>query len=167
MYMKNHQKNVKNQKKVVELKGCLEPTVMPKEGGTRPLRASGTRFVSYKVAALNRIIDRFGAYISHLMMLIEDPKVKSTDKAKLHGYLKKWKNFKVLVGCACFSDLLKPASILCKVLQEDELCIVRAIEQIMKTKKSMDKLKQTEFEQLPAVRKVLSRVNDDGKIPRC
>ena len=101
---------------VVELKGCLEPTVMPKEGGTRPLRASGTRFVSYKVAALNRIIDRFGAYISHLMILIEDPKVKSTDKAKLRGYLKKWKNFKVLVGCACISDLLKPASILCKVL---------------------------------------------------
>jgi len=33
----------------------------------------------------------------------------------------------------------------------------------MKTKKSMDKLKQTEFEQLPAVRKFLSRVNDDRK----
>jgi len=70
------------------------------------------------------------------MALIEDPKVKSTDKAKLRGYLRRWKNFKVLVGCACFSDLLKPASILCKVLQEDELCIVRAIEQIMKTKKN-------------------------------
>jgi len=69
----------------------------------------------------------------------------------------------VLIGCACFSDLLKPASILCRVLQEDELCVVRAIEQIMKTKKNVDKLKQTEFEQLPVVKKVLSRVSDDRK----
>ena len=40
------------------------------------------------------------------------------------------------------------------------MCIVRAIEQIIKTKKDMDKLKQTEFEQLLAVRKVLSQVNN-------
>jgi len=161
-----YEKSPKNCKEleeiVVELKGCLDSTVMPKEGGTRPLHSSGTRFISHKVAALNRIIDRFGAYISHLTTLIEDPKVKSTDKAKLRGYLKKWKNFKVLVGCACFSDL-KPASILCKILQENELCIVRGIEQIMKMKKNVDKLKQIEFEHLPAVKKVLSRVSDDRK----
>ena len=148
---------------VSELKGCLDSTEMPKEGGTRPLRASGTRFITHKVAALNRIIDRFGAYISHLLSLIENPKVKSTDKAKLCDYVKKWKNFKVLLGCACFADLLKPASILCKVLQEDELCIVRAIEQIMKTKKNIDKLKGMEFESLPTVRKVLARITEDRK----
>ena len=49
------------------------------------------------------------------------------------------------------------------MLQEDELCIVQTIEQIMKTKKNVDKLKGTEFEHLPTVRKVLSGVNEDGK----
>ena len=36
------------------------------EGGNRPLRACGTRFVAHKVAALERIIERFGALVSHL-----------------------------------------------------------------------------------------------------
>ena len=33
-----------------------------------------------------------------------------------------------IFGCALFHDLLKPAAILCRVLQDDEVCIVRAIE---------------------------------------
>ena len=163
VYEKSPKKCRELEEIVSELKGCLDSTEMPEEGGTRPLRASGTRFITHKVAALNRIIDRFGAYISHLLSLIKNPKVKSTDKAKLCGYVKKWKNFKVLLGCACFADLLKPASILCKVLQEDELCIVRAIEQIMKTKKNIDKLKGMEFESLPTLRKVLARITEDRK----
>ena len=46
---------------VAELKQCLEPGDLPAEGGNRPLRACGTRFVAHKVAALERIIERFGA----------------------------------------------------------------------------------------------------------
>lgn len=37
---------------VEELKACLEPTELPTTGGSRPLRACGTRFVAHKVAAL-------------------------------------------------------------------------------------------------------------------
>lgn len=93
IYEKSPKKYRELEEIVVELKGCLESIDMPKEGGTRPLHASGTRFIAHKVAALNRIIDRFGAYISHLMTLVKDPKVKSTDKAKLRGYLRRWKKF--------------------------------------------------------------------------
>ena len=42
----------------------------PDGGGIRPLRACGTRFIAHKVCAL----DRFGAYLNHLLTLIEDPK---------------------------------------------------------------------------------------------
>ena len=51
------------------LKHCLEPENVPGEGGNRPLRACGTRFVAHKVAALERIIERFGTYINHLSCL--------------------------------------------------------------------------------------------------
>ena len=85
---------------VTELKSCLEPDDMPTKGGSRPLRASGTRFVAHKVAALGRLVDRFGAYISHLTALVEDPGVRSTHKQKLKGYIKKWQKFKILIGCA-------------------------------------------------------------------
>ena len=50
--------------------------------GNRPVRACGTRFVAHKVAALGRLLDRYGGYVAHLTTLIEDPHVKSVDKEK-------------------------------------------------------------------------------------
>ena len=68
---------------VSELKACLEPTEMPSKGGTRPLHACGARFVVHRVAALVRMIDRFGACISHLTAMTEDSSVKPADKAMI------------------------------------------------------------------------------------
>ena len=61
---------------------------MPSKGGIHPLRAWATRFVEHKVAALERMIDRFGAYISHLIAMAEDSSVKPADKAKMKAYVK-------------------------------------------------------------------------------
>ena len=71
------------------------------KGGTRPLRACGTRFVSHKVAALARLIDRYGAYLNHITMLSQDRKVKSADREKLKGYVLQWRKSKVLLACMC------------------------------------------------------------------
>ena len=74
----------------------------------------------------------------------------------------KWQNAKMLLGCAYFHDILKPASILCKKLQADEVCIVQAIEAILKVAKSLEKVKVTPFEDLTTVKVVLSRIKRDG-----
>ena len=92
VYEKFPKKCHKLEEIVTELKNCLEPDDMPSKGGSRPLQASGTRFVAHKVAALGRLVDRFGAYISHLTALVEEPGVRSTHKQKLKGYIKKWGN---------------------------------------------------------------------------
>ena len=81
--------------------------------------------------------------------------LKPGDKQKLKGYFSKWHDAKILLGCAYFHDLLKPASILCKVLQEDEVCIVSAIEAILKTAKNLEKVKSTPVEDLTTVKVVL------------
>lgn len=95
----------------------------------------------------------------------EDSSIKAVDKQKLKSYIRKWRNFKYLLGSALFHDLLKPLAIMCKVLQEDELCIVRVIESVLKTKRSMDKLKEMPFEDLPTVKKVLEWIQrEDGSI---
>ena len=146
---------------IVELKSCLEPSEMPIQGGSRPLRACGTRFITHKVAALERVVDRFGAYLSHMIALTEDTSLKSVDRQKVKGYVLKWQDSKILLGCALFHDLLRPCSVLCKVLQEEEICVVRAIEAVMKTKKSLEKIKTTPFEDLPSVKKVLGRIKHE------
>ena len=84
------------------------------QGGTRPVRACGTQFVCHKVAALERFIDRFGAYISHLVTIADDPRAKSSDRQKMKGYILKWQDSKMLIGCALFLDLLRPAAKHCR-----------------------------------------------------
>ena len=130
---------------VAELKECFHISDVPKQGGARPLRACGTRFITHKVAALERVIERYGAYLSHLISMTEDPSIKSPDKQKMKGYILKWQDSQVLLSCAFFHDLLKSPSILCKVLQEDEICVVRAIQCVYNIKKSLDKLKMIPY----------------------
>ena len=73
---------------VDSLRMCLTSNEdMPASGGNRPLRACGTRFVGHKVAALNRVVDRYGAYLAHLLELTEDHRVKPCDKTKAERLL--------------------------------------------------------------------------------
>ena len=50
--------------------------------------------------ALQRVVDRYGAYITHIAALIEDTSLKSDDRARLKGYVKKWKKARILIGVA-------------------------------------------------------------------
>ena len=162
VYEKSPKKCRELQDVVEELKACLEPAELPSNGGNRPLRACGTRFVAHKVAALGRVIDRFGAYLAHLVALTDDRSVPPSSRQKLKGYITRWRDSKVILGCGFFHDLLQPVAHLSKVLQQDQLCVVRAIDALMKTKKNLDKLKATPFEELPTVKKVLSRLTENA-----
>ena len=148
LYEKSPKKCRELDEVVASLKLCLDQTEMPNATtkGNRPLRACGTRFVTHKVTALGRFINRYGAYIAHLITLTEDPSVKPADKQKLKGYVLKWRESKMLFGCALFHDLLKPSAILCKALQDDALSIVDAIEAVLKTNKSIEKLTSMSFQ---------------------
>ena len=129
--------------------------------GNRPLHACGTRFVSHKVSAISRFVERYGAYINHLIALSEDSSVKSVDKQKLKGYVCKWRDGKILLGCAMVHDLLKPAAILCKTLQYNDVSVVDAIEALLKTNKPIEKLKALNFDELPTMKKVALRIKHE------
>ena len=64
----------------------------------------------------------------------------------------------ILLGCAIFHNLLEPAAILCKVLQQDDVCVVDAIEAILKTSKAFEKLASTSLDDLPTMKMVSSRM---------
>ena len=99
------------------------------------------KFVAHNVAALGRLVDRFEAYLSHLMAMMEDSSIKSVDRKKLNQE-SAW---------VCFLQLLKPSAILYKVRLEKELSVVQAIESISKMTKSMHKTKAAEFEEPPVL----------------
>ena len=97
MYEKSPEKCRELDTVVEELRACLEPSEMPLQGGRRPLRACGTRFVAHKVATLGRLVDRFAAYLCHLAAMTEDRSIRSTDRQKLKGYLMKWQSSSLVV----------------------------------------------------------------------
>ena len=147
---------------VEELKECLGPEDMSYERGNRPRRACGTRFVCHKLVALDRFVDRYGAYITHLTSLTEDRALRAADKQKITGYVRKWRCAKMLLGCAYFYDLLRPLSVLCKALQADEVCVVSAMESLLKTGAATERVRETAVEDLPTLKKVCSRVKKEG-----
>ena len=60
------------------------------ESGDLPVRSQGSRWITHKRKALQRVIDRYGAYLHHLNSLIEDRTVKAEDRARIKGYTQKW-----------------------------------------------------------------------------
>lgn len=110
----------KSPKKTQELMSIYEDLkeffCFPK-GGTAPVRCQGTRWITFKCRALQRVLDRYGAYIHHLVSLVNDSSVKPVDKAKFQGYLCKWSEAQVLIGCALYVDL-KSSSLVSLSLQE-------------------------------------------------
>lgn len=51
------------------------------KGGEMPVRSQGSRWINHKRNALQGLIDRYGAYLSHLIMLSEDHTLRSDDRA--------------------------------------------------------------------------------------
>ncbi|KAL5491664.1 hypothetical protein EMCRGX_G016996, partial [Ephydatia muelleri] len=131
------------------------------KGGNLPTRCHGTRWISHKRKALQRVVDRYGAYIVHLHALIDDKSIKATDRAKLKGYLVKWKAAKTLIGCAMYTDALKPVSLLSLTLQNSDVDIVMAISNIVKSLTTLRSLAQTDPTEWPTLQLVKSRLKDD------
>ena len=134
---------------------------MPKKGNL-PVRCQGTRWIGHKRRALQRIVDRFGVYIIHLTNLIEDPAVKPADKCKLKGYLRKWSQGKMLIGCSMYIDILKAPSILSLVLQEDGMDIIQGIKAILKSVSYLQSLNKEAPKEWSTVKLTLTRIADEG-----
>ena len=118
---------------VKELQDCLQFD----DAGVRPVRSSGSRWVTHKLNAMKRVLSKFGAYTNHLAVLSEDGSVKASDRAKLRGFYTKWVDAKYLLGCALFIDLLMPCAIFSKVMQKDDLDVLGAFTSLLRTVKEI------------------------------
>ena len=160
----------KSPKKCRELKDVLEEMIdfadeneFSNSGGHKPLRACGTRFIAHKVSAMHRVVEKYGAYVAHIISLAGYRSVKAMDKQRLIGYARKWNNGKLLLGCAMMHDLLEPYAKLCKALQEEEVCVISAVKALLDTANSINSLKSVDFHNLPTVKMVLSRIKAGDK----
>jgi hypothetical protein len=109
---------------------------------------------------MRRILANFGVYVSHLISLAQDRSVKSSDRAKLRGYVQKWINAKYTLGCAFFLDLLKPCVTMSKVMQQDDLDILRALTSLVHTVKEVKTLSSKPLDDWEVYSGTLKEIED-------
>ena len=126
------------------------------------MRSEGSRWITHKRKVLQRVFDRYSAYMCHLATLSEDSSLKSEDRARIAGYHKKWSYTKILIDCALYSKVLKPPSIHSLTLQGSDLDIVFAMKQILKTSDPLKSLMQLDPLQWPTVKLVLDGLKYEG-----
>ena len=119
-----YEKSPKKSRELVDIVTDLQETFGFPKGGDLPVRSQGSRWITHRRNALQRVIDRFGAYISHIITLAEDSTMKAEDRARMKGYISKWGHAKILIGCSLYIDVLQPASLLSLTLQGHKLDIV-------------------------------------------
>ena len=107
------------------------------DGGNLPVRSQGSRWISHKRKALQRVVYRYGAYINHILALTEDRSIRGETRAQLKGFLLKWRSANMLVGAAMYVEVLKAPSILSLNLQDKSLDVVAGIKAILKASKSL------------------------------
>ena len=139
---------MENLKEVWELSGS----------GDLPVRSEGNCWINHKRKALQRLVDRYGAFLNHVTTLTEDQSIKSTDQARLKGYLKWWKQSKTLIGAAMYVNLLLSLS-----LQGEKPGIVLSIQHLLKSSKSLEKMAAQDSLIWPTVKLVRDRVKDKGE----
>lgn len=96
--------------------------------------------------------------------LAEDKTVKTVDRQRLKGYITRWRDDQVYLGCALYVDILQPPSFLSLILQNDSLDIVQGIQHILKSHQLLKKLVSQDPLQWSSV-KLVSRkiIEKDGK----
>ena len=133
------------------------------QGGNRPVRSQGSRWISHKRKALQRVVDRYGAYISHLIALSEDSSVKADEKARIRGYLRTWTRYSSIVGCAMYVDILKPPSLLSMSLQGSKLDVVLGIKNTLKSLTELKNLEKKDPFEWPSVKLLLRKIENEGE----
>ena len=157
-----YKKSPKKVRELMDIVSDLKEVFELPSGGNIPVRSHGSRWIGHKRKALLRVIDRYGAYMTHLTTLAEDRSVKPDDRARLKGYLRKWMQYKVLFGCALYTDILKPASILSLSLQNKGMDIVLGIKNILKAVRALNSLSTLDCSEWPTVKLFQGRLKEEN-----
>ena len=109
-------------------------------------------------------MDRCGDYLNHLTTLTEDKIIKSTDRQCLKGYLLSWRQAGMIIGCAVYNDVLKPASLLSLTLQDENIDVAQRIKNILKSHTSLKKLTTQDVMEWSVTNLVLSKLSGNVKV---
>ncbi len=155
-----YNKAPKKLRQLEELHDLYQQTMEFDEGGVKPKKSSGSRWISHKLAAMKMCLDKWGVYIQHLETMTEDETITSKDKAKMKGYLRRWNSSRMPLLLALFIDMLTIPSILSLTFQKETIDPVQTVRALKKTKERLVQFEKRAFEKLLNVRNFLSKIKE-------
>ena len=73
----------------------------------KPTKADGTRWIDFIFWAMEKVLENYGPYMTHLEQLAHtDSQLKKREEIK--GFVNKWKDTGYLMHIAIFIDILSP-----------------------------------------------------------
>ena len=157
-----YEKSPKKLRELKEIHELIKETFEFADDSVRPIRASGTRWIAHKLNAIQRILDKYGIYISHLENSItEDKAYKADQRAKMKGYIKEWKSSKMLFNLAFYCDILNPLKKVSLVFQKEGVDVVEVTNAISKAKRDFARLTKRRVNDFPRIRDLLSKNEND------
>ena len=158
-----YQKSPKKSRELATIAEELKIVFELPKGGNTPVRGHGSRWISHKRKAMQRIVDQFGVYMSHLTSLSQDSSLKAADRARISSCLKQWCSARILFRRALHIDALKPLSVLSLALQDKDLDCVHGMKQILSAGTVLKNLIDKDPQTWPAVKLVLDRIRTDNQ----
>ena len=153
-----YKKAPKKLRQLEELHDLYQQSMEFDEGGVKPKKSSGSRWISHKLAAMKMCLDKWGIYIQHLETMTEHESITGKDKAKMKGYLRRWKSTRMPLLLALFIDILTIPSILSLTFQKETIDPVQSVRALKKAKDRLVQFEKKAFEKLPNVRNFLSKI---------
>ncbi|XP_065654876.1 zinc finger protein 862-like [Hydra vulgaris] len=130
-----YKKSTKKLRQLGKLAAILEEGNSFDIAGSRPNKASGTRWIAHKIQALEMILDKYGVYMKHLEKMNTDFNFTQAERAKCKGYHQKWNNGRMPLCIALFIEVLSPAKLLFLSFQSNEIDSLASSGFIEQTKK--------------------------------
>ena len=130
------------------------------EGGYRPKKASGTRWIAHKTRALDIIIDKYSILMQHLESLSEDKSYQSKERATFKGWLIKWTEALISILACVSVEVLAPAKTLFKAFQSEDVDVVQVESLLKGCETHLSRVQRKLFNQLPTVKRFLENVKE-------
>ena len=159
-----YKKSPKKLRQLNELVAVYEDVFDFQEGGNKPKKASGTRWIAHKVGALKLIVDKYGIFMQHLANLAENKSYPAKERSKFKGWYEKWTMARIPLMACLSIELLAPAMRLSKTFQSEDVDFVSVSMLLDQSKKQMRRLERKDFKELPTVKRFLDNVvHDNGR----
>nr|XP_047129394.1 E3 SUMO-protein ligase KIAA1586-like [Hydra vulgaris] len=125
---------------------------------------AGKRWIAHKIQALEMLLDKYGVYMKYLENMAADFSFTQAERAKFKGYYQNWNHGRIPLYIALFIEILSTAKLLSLSFQSNEIDSVASSGFVEQTKKQLSRLQKKEFNDLPTVKRFLSKVtNSNGK----